>query len=128
MPTSELFTDKELEEIVRRENLGENPEMGSVDKAIGLVRAHVKISPLSSRSFLVTYRARDRHLAQKVNTALVAFLIQRKSRPSESARGRRCSDVNSKVRTPVQELQLMRLARRLRSFVFSSHRACLGNP
>jgi LPS O-antigen subunit length determinant protein (WzzB/FepE family) len=80
-PTSELFTDKELEEIVRRENPGENPETGSVHKAIGLVRAHLKISPLSSRSFLVTYCAQESHVAQRVNEALVALLVRRKANP-----------------------------------------------
>ena len=83
MLTSELFTDKELEEIVRRENLDANPEIGSVRKAIAFVRAHAEISPINSRSFLVTYSDRDRDVAQRVSEALVALLIRKEaSRPN----------------------------------------------
>lgn len=81
MLTSEVFTDNQLEEIVIREDLGERAEIGSVRKAIRFVRAHVKISPLSSRSFLVTYSARDPQVAQRVNEALVAVLIRKKTNP-----------------------------------------------
>ena len=75
------FTDGDLEQIVALE-LANDSEYASFHKSVSSVREDISITAVAGRSFRITYKARDPHLAQRGNEQLVSLLVREASSPT----------------------------------------------